>query len=127
MDIKDFTSKDLEVLAVWLKAHKCPEKLLEEVPKVGKVVYGAKEPVAMGFIRQGEGFCLLDGYISNPKASAEERNIGLNLLTHTLNNLAGELGFTRILCFSQNLDIIRRAKAHGFEYLEYSVMGKSLK
>lgn len=74
-------------------------------PETGFVV----ENIAAGFIYKTDSkICLLDGYISNPKTTKEDRKKALDIITSDLIIYAKESGFLSILAYTKNESIRKR-------------------
>lgn len=94
------------------------------LPQFGLVAYQNDMLVAIGFAREIEGQSyMLDSYMTNPMWSPELRNKALNLITHKLIKLS-EFHDYKLICFSNDESIIRRAKEHGFKVLDHKVLVK---
>lgn len=91
-----------------------------------------KQPIAMGFLRKVErNLGILDAYITDPSASASERNSSLDSITAALIEYAKKLRMTHLFAFSVYPEILERAKKHGFRENTYQLAvmdlrGKSL-
>lgn len=115
-------------MADWLRTHNAYIPSDAEIPALGYVVYVNARATAMGFIRRVEGgFGQLDGLVSNPTSSSEDRHLAIDLLVSQLLDSAKELGITQIMAFSKDAGTLMRSERHGFKkQLEYSVIAVDL-
>lgn len=110
-------------LSKWYKARGLEAPPEDELPKIGVMA----TDVAVGFLRMVEGgFAQIDGLITNPRASAEDRHLGNNLITTELCAIAEKLGIKAIIANSTDLNTIARAERHGFVVLPHKLFVKKL-
>lgn len=103
-------NEHLGQIKAWLSARSLAFDAAE-LPELGLIV----DNVAVGFMRRCEGGVgIFDSYLSNPDATAEERNAALDEITAGLIKTASVSGFTRILAVTSEPSIAQRAVAHGF-------------
>lgn len=97
------------------------EKLL---PPTGAIV----PEVAAGFLYLTDGpFAIIEGLISNPKASAKDRKAAIALITRRLVELARGQGFPRVIAFTQLPAVSEHAKRCGFACIgSYQLLNKDL-
>lgn len=89
------------------------------MPNTGYIEPG----VGAGWVYFTNGpFAFLDGYITNPEASAAARHLALESITSALTTLAKAEGYTRLVAFTQNSDIADRAVARGYRFSGYFTM-----
>lgn len=82
-------------------------------PDVGYIVPG----IGAGFIYQTDSsLCFIEGYISSPKTTKEERKDAFDYITNALIRAAKEHGFRSILAYTQNSEIAKRCKRFQFEH-----------
>lgn len=84
---------DLPSINEWLKLQNHPEAALEDLPTLGYIVPG----VGAGFVRNCEtGIGMLDSFVTNPKATSEQRDAALDeLFKACLNSgFKGYIAFT---------------------------------
>lgn len=80
-------------------------------PDVGFIVSG----VCAGFIYQTDSaLCFLDGYVSNPDTTKEQRKEAFDKITTALILTAKDHGFTSILAYIKNPEIAKRCERFGF-------------
>lgn len=122
--MRTFHQTDFEMVKKWYEDRemKCPP--MSSFPELGFII----PEVAAGFIAQTDStVCLLEGYITNPTSSKQERDLALDEITDSLLEAAKELGYQHVLAFTSNTAIEERARAWGFGYGgQYSLMHKEL-
>lgn len=95
--------------------------LIPELPQFGLIAFIEGEPVAAGFLRQVEGgFAMLDGLISNPNKSSEERHEAIDGVVHGLTAMAQRTGLTKLIAFSEDEGTLKRSLEHGFVHMKHS-------
>lgn len=108
-----------DMLKYWLIYRDMDPTLVNDLPHLGYIVEG----IAAGFLRQCEGpYGLIDGYITNPTKTSEERNEALDIITESLINDAKAKGINHLLAFTRDNGILERAKKHGFAHLPHHFM-----
>lgn len=116
--MKLFAKEDLEILQEWFISRNLVAPELSHLPQIGLI----EEGVAAGFLIQAEckiGF--LEFYISNPRASKEERETALYNITKALSERAKAVGITRLMFNTKFPTLKVLADRFGFQYLgEYS-------
>ena len=76
----------------------------------------------MAFLRMVEGgFAQIDGLVTNPDESKENRHLGNDIVTDRLIKKAEEFGLKGICSFSVDDNTVNRAKKHGFQVLNHKV------
>lgn len=117
---KDNDFKDLNSMA--MKHNMAPLKL-ENIPVLGIVAEKHNEIVAMGFLRQCEGYYgVVDSIITNTDSKPQDRNAALNLIFQELINMAKELHIRNLIGFSRETSTVERSKAFGFKEIEHRLM-----
>lgn len=121
-DLKHLDSEEIPVLGVLVSQKRV-------VVKVATAQSETKDmPVAIGFLRQCEGFyAIMDSVITNPDATREERHEALQMVFEELINLAKGMGVFRIIGFSVDQGIMERSKTFGFKEINQTVLGLDIK
>lgn len=119
VDKEDFVEID-----AWLAHRHAP--VLDEsfYPKCGMIVPG----IAAGFlITTDTSIALLDHFVSNPKAKISERRAAIVDIAESLEAVAREAGFTRIIAFTRNEAIMKNAMKNGYSEIGHcEMLGKEL-
>jgi hypothetical protein len=101
----------MEDVSNWLKVRELPYDV-DDLPRLGVIVPG----VAVGFLRRCEGSQgILDNYLTNPNAPAQERDEALSLITKTLISVAKSQGVKHLLAYTRDKNTEMRAKRFGFQ------------
>lgn len=111
MKVRQVTELDLREVKRWYKLHEdiFPEGML---PPIGLIVPG----VAAGWlVKTDAGFGMLEGFITNPEAPANMRNLALDEITLGLIDRAKNAGLPRVVALFSNDAIASRAKKHGLK------------
>lgn len=117
----------LEMAKTLIEARALNPSYLEDLPHVGAVVFDWEQVIAMAFIRIVEGsFALFDGFITNPNQLPDFRSRALDLLTEYLIEKAKKMGLKKIIAFSNNANILERARRHGFVDVDLSLIALNL-
>lgn len=102
----------LDEIALWYHLRNLDAPPHQCYPSWGVIVPG----IAAGFIVATDTLaCELDGYVSNPLASPEQRHKAITLITNELIEIATSQGFQRIVVFSKEDSIINRARELKFK------------
>ena len=103
---------DLKVLHQWHTARGMPWPGNRAFPITGMVVPG----VAMGFlVKTDTSWCIIEGYCTNPEASAKDRNEALDEITAELLKMSRSLGFSSAVALLNDDTVGRRASKHGYK------------
>lgn len=114
--IRAVRDEDLKEINEWCIAQREKPFAKKAIPNIGRIEPG----VACGFIFQTDSsLCLIEGYVTNPKASSEARNKALFAITVQLMTEAKDMGFTTVLAITKDLSIMERALMHGFKDLGF--------
>lgn len=125
--IKYEKSKHLAYVIDWLVLRGLDPAVSYDLAEVGWVAYGTDYPVAIGFLRRMEGgHAMIDGLVTNPKATRAERNDGINDVILFLIDTAKTLGFKKLLAYSVDDGIINRSGIYGFTRLPHTLIGMDL-
>lgn len=88
----------------WLHEHLFPD--------VGYIVPG----IGAGFIYQTDSsLCFIEGYISNPKSTKEERKEAFDAITISLIHAAKDHGFQTMLAYTHHEEIAKRCERFQFQ------------
>lgn len=118
---------DYNVLSLWYQAHSQLPPIQEDLPELGYYVELNGIPIASACLRICEGnFGMLDGLITNPTASSEDRSYAIDTLTETIIEEAFMRKIKSILALSYEDNIIKRSKKYGFCQLAHTVILKPL-
>lgn len=115
MLVKVFGDSDKKTLFNWLL--KRDVNVSEaELPGYGYMVSSilTREPVACGFLREQGDLGFIEGMTTNPDAWSEERNEAMDTVTIHLLNYAKRQGIKRVIGYSLDENIVKRAVRHGF-------------
>ncbi len=129
MILLPYDSAHKATLDKWLSARGSYLPSDDEMPAIGYVAYDKGYSVSMGFLRRVEGgFAQLDSLTTNPEASSNQRDIGIDLVVTQLIGKAKELKIKGIICTTRADGILKRAvDRFGFTALSDSVIALSLK
>lgn len=104
-------ARHLSMIDEWYHERNMDAPPHSSYPEVGFIVPG----VAVGFLYQTDSdICMLDGYVSNPKSTEEERDEALDAITTALLDMGRYNGFKECLIISQSKAILARAKKYRF-------------
>lgn len=102
---------DTTEISSWYTARGLSSPPKAALPSIGFIVPG----VAAGYLyRTDSSLALIEGYVTNPRASSEDRNRGLEALTEHLLESARLDGFTHILVLTEDVSIQTRAITWNF-------------
>lgn len=106
----------------WALYRDLPESTVKDIPHLGFIVIKESNiGVAAGFLRRCEGdYAIIDGYMTNPTCSSQERNEALDMITQSIVNTTKTHGISKILAFTADAGIVERAKKHGFALLPHT-------
>lgn len=111
MNMRRFIVEDIAQVNSWYRARAMPTVSEHLFPDIGMIVDG----IGAGFIYQTDSsMCFLDGYISNPETTREERAEAFDKISHALILTAKEYGFSQILAYTKNSEIRKRCERFGF-------------
>lgn len=109
--MRRYAATDLPEVAGWYAARALRAPTADMLPDCGVIVQG----VAAGWLYGTDSaVCLLDGYITNPAASPEDRNAALDAITGELLAAARGRGFRHVIAYTGTPSIEARAISHGF-------------
>lgn len=114
MDCQRYTVGHFSEVSTWYEARGVritPDSLSH----TGFIVPG----IAAGFLMLTDtSACILEPFIANPEATAEERDDALNTIIAKLILEAKAMKFKRIFGFSNNPPMLKRAQEFGFKVIE---------
>jgi hypothetical protein len=122
--MRRYAQTDLEEMSGWYRARGLTPLSADVLPIVGFI-----EPdVAAGFLYLTDSsLCLLENYITNPRASPEGRNTALDAITGALLQEAERAGYRHAVALTQDREIRERALRHGLVPLgDYTLSHKEL-
>ncbi len=109
----------------WCRSRKLPTIMLQLLPKHGLIV----PDVAVAFLYQTDSkIAYVDGFMSNPHATLDDRLHAFDEITESLEVLARNLGFKQIWVFTTRSGVVAQAQRHGWETdgQRYRFVGKEL-
>lgn len=121
---KKWDRADLAEMNSWYRLRGEPELTEDALPTVGYI-----EPsVGAGFLfTTDSGVCLMENFITNPRASSEDRSAAIEGIVSRLLLAAKNLNFKHIVAITQSGSIAARARQHGFVSLgEYELLSKEV-
>ena len=129
MEIMRFDSQlHYDELISCLRARDAYPTPKDELPTIGFVAFGGGKMIATAFLRRVEGgFAQLDGLMTNPSASSQERHVALDLVVDKLIEHARGLKIKHLIAFSNDSSTLLRSKAHGFVKQPYTMIAVDLK
>lgn len=108
--VRLYRSSDAPEVAAWYAAHGQSPKPKGSLPNTGFIVPG----VAAGWLYLTDSsVALLEGYVTNPAASAADRNDALDVITGLLLASAKSDGRSLVLALTTDQTIAERARRHG--------------
>lgn len=108
-----------------LKKRELRLSLVEDLPRVGIVVYEEDFFVAAGFLRQCEGkYAMFDSYLTNPAMPPAVRNQALEMIMKRLLDQAVKMELKQLIGFSLDENTILRGQRHGFVLTDQKVLVK---
>lgn len=105
----------LEMLQDWmiLRGMEVPSE--KDLPEVGCVAEVNGLILGAGFNRSAEGgYVILDSFVTDPRAPAQDRNSAMDAMIQHLTALAKQHGATRMIAFSVDVHSMERVIRHGF-------------
>lgn len=126
ISIEPYDIKYLQDIDSWL--HKREMKVpLNDIPKIGFVALLKGTPIAAGFLRQCEGgHGILDSFVTDPEAPANDRHIAMDMLTNQLVTSARDIDLTQLICFTIDENTLLRAQRHGLVSTPWTMLAMRL-
>lgn len=120
--------KHLKHIQDWLVMRDLDMDLSKDIPRIGFVAYGNREPICAGFLRLVESdYLILDSLITNPHASAQTRNRSIDLVVRELILKAKTLGKLKIIANSVDQNTLERSTKHGFKVMPHTMIALDLR
>ena len=89
--------------------------LPETLPEIGYMAFEGAIPVCAGYLRRVEGgYAQIDGLVSNADVDSDIRHEHMTKLVDKLIEDAVNLGIIGLVCYTDNQDVLKRAKGLGF-------------
>lgn len=108
---RKYSISDIKTLNEWYAAHRLDVPEEDMFPEIGYLV----PEIGCGFIYQTDSsLCFIDGYISNPESTGDERRDAFDIITQNLLIAAKEAGFRAILAYTENMQIKKRCERYDF-------------
>lgn len=122
MELQPFYSSYLPEINEWLIAHGKTPVELKDMPALGFIADG----IAAGFLRQGEDVGIIDGIVTNPKASSEDRNLALDLIFDRLVLASEQCNLRLLFGFSEDEHTLHRSTRYGFKKSDMTLMVRGI-
>lgn len=109
-------TSDYALVASWWEGHKLPVAPLAWLPRRGWIVSSDGKPVLAGFVYQLDNTEMywIEGIVSNPDSTKEERNEAMPVLFETATQAAREAGASIVLGSSSFDSLTGKYKEAGF-------------
>lgn len=96
---------------------------LREFPEHGYIAYQNDEPVAAAFLRRVEGgFGQIDGLVSSPEFSSEDRHLAIEAVVSAVIEEAKKLEIRQLISFSVDESTLMRSRKHGFKRMPHHLV-----
>lgn len=110
-----------------LKKREMNPNNINDLPKLGYLVYQDDHLVAAGFMRQCEGgYGMFDSYLTDPRAPSKLRDQALEMITKSLISKAKDIGVRHLIAFSVDEHTLIRSQRHGFVLLDHKLLAQVL-
>lgn len=117
----------LQFICKWLYLRESYIPARNEMPALGVVVYADKMPIAAASLRRVEGnFGQVDGLVSNPEASPEQRHEALDLAISEVIKLAKGLKLNGLIAWTRDESTLLRSTRLGFVPQPHTVLAFDL-
>lgn len=114
---------DFEHLKEWMCGRSMATSPIEEVPRIGFIVWKEGKPIAAAFLRDCEGgIGIFDSMITDPKSALFTRHLAIEILINKVMIYAKENRVRRLLAFTTDAGILKRSIKHGFKKQSHSVI-----
>lgn len=109
---RPFDEVDMEEVNGWYCSRGMRPLSYHMFPDVGYIVPG----IGAGFLYQTDSsLCFIDGYISSPVSTREERREAFDLITNAIIRTAKDHGFQQILAYTRNHGVKERCERFHFQ------------
>lgn len=126
IEIIRFSYNHIKLVQGWLQTHGKSDNVTK-IPQIGYVATSSDGPIAAGFLRDCDGvFGIIDGLVSNPKASSEARDQALDMITEKIIEQAKDMKLDGIVAWSNHKNTLLRASRHGFVATDHTFIVKKL-
>lgn len=118
--------KHNDMLLVWYKQWGIPSDYIEMLPATGLVIEGV---CALFIYETNSKMCFIEPFICNKKADKETREMGLDLVCQEVHQWAKDLGYKKMMIYSNHYKVINRAiTKHNFTLSKniFNVLYRSL-
>lgn len=121
MEARRFRDTDYEAVSTWYTKRGLDAPSKQYLPEVGFIIPGV---ACAHLFKTDGGFAILEGFISNPDTTPEERVRALDEIINQLTTAAREFGFSRCMAFTNHPTIsIGCTKNNFFNLGEFSLFG----
>jgi hypothetical protein len=112
MEVKRIKGEDLKEVNSWYKGWGQPQIPAHALPRGGYMVSG----IAAGFCYLTDSSIgIIEGYISNPDSTPEQRSEALDEITQTILRYAARNEVSLLIAYATREEIGERAMRHGFK------------
>lgn len=119
---------DLETLEELSLKNDMSQIIPEEIPVMGIVIEKDDSVIAMGFLRQCEGYVgIMDSVITDPQTKSEDRNQALNILFEEVIKLAGSINIHHLIGFTVHPGMCERSKRFGFSEIKHKILSLEIR
>lgn len=131
--VRAFRDTDVEMLRDWRKGQKVRERAKPDITNTGFVVEWYEDagcapivpiPVMCAFlVLTNADFALMEAVCASPESSPKDRELAVGALTEALSAAARELGFKRLLAFSDKERLVEKGVAAGWQVDDHKYFG----
>lgn len=123
ISITKFRDDDMDHLMNMIYNRDLSSSLADDLPEHGYIAFFNMAPVAVGFLRVCEGnLAIIDSVMTSPLFESEIRHWALEGIVSALMDDARHFGIKKILAYSIDDGIKKRAKSFGFKELPQVLM-----
>ena len=123
ISISKFKDEDMDHLMNMIYNRDLNSSLANDLPEHGYIAFCNMAPVAVGFLRICESdLAIMDSVMTNPQFESEIRHWALEGIISALMDDARHFGIKKILAYSIDDGIRKRAKSFGFKELPQVLM-----
>ena len=113
--VRSFVPEDYAQYSQWLAERGRLANALENLPKVGSVIYDDEDDYAIGFLLDsGTKQCSMGCFASSPYADEKKRSESIGLLIDHFIQLARDNGYQSIFMATNREKLLDRLMAKGF-------------